>query len=208
VYNTTYGTQKGNRATLNADATYAYSDTGSFSAYWSQQNRLRSMTDLARGGTATTNSPGTPIGGTWTEKLSEVDTVIGLGFKQAGLLGGKLELIGDLTYSLAKTSQKTVLNYLSANAAGLFCDNPAVLTCGSLPDIRNAITQFKLTGTYDLDKSSKVAMGYMFKLLNASNYYYNGLQYGTTPTSLLPNNLQPGSYKENIVGLSYQYVFK
>jgi hypothetical protein len=37
----------------------------------------------------------------------------------------------------------------------------------------------------------------------ASDYYYNGLQTGYTPTSLIPTNQVPGSYKVQLVGMSY-----
>jgi len=65
------------------------------------------MTDLARGGTTVAGSPpsatalGIAVGATWTERLDEIDTTIGLGFKQGGLLGGKLEIVGDMSYTLA-----------------------------------------------------------------------------------------------------------
>lgn len=214
-YDTTYGTKKGTKQSLNLDTTYAYSEKGSFSAYVSQNNRMRSMTDLARGGTtvaasaATATALGIAVGSTWTETLNEDDTTIGLGFKQGGMLGGKLELVGDLTYSLSKTSQFTSLGAGYTNTTtGLTCNDPSLFSCGALPDVRAATTQFKLVGTYDLDKSSKVSLGYLYKRLSADNYYYNGLQTGFTPTGLLPTDQQPGSYSVSVVGVSYLYSFK
>jgi len=57
-------------------------------------------------------------------------------------------------------------------------------------------------------RSSKVIVAYLFQRQDASNYYYNGLQTGYSPNSLLPNNLQVGNYAVNAVGASYQYSFK
>ena len=119
---------------------------------------------------------------------------------------GKLDLTGDLTYSLGKTAYSTVLNY--SLLSGLPCTDPSIFTCVPLPDIRSAMIQFKLNGTYKLDKSSKLAVGYLFRRLDSDDYYYNGLQSGSTPSSVLPTNQTAPSYAVNLVWVNYMYTFR
>ena len=185
----TYGVQNGNSWSLNFDATLTYSEDGSVFGYVTQQHRQRELA-VSRGAT-----------GTWFNQLKDNDTTIGAGFKQGGLMGEKLELAGDLTYSLGKTRYSTQVPYLAG------CDAVGTLSCGELPDIRNSMTQFKFTGTYKVDKRSKVALGYIYQRLNSADFYYNGLQYGLTPTTLMPTNQQSGSYSVNMASVTYIYNF-
>lgn len=211
-YDSTYGVQNGNTWSLNLDAAYSYSENGSVSAYLTQEHRQRDLTDKqnAAAVTATATRLSVPANSTWTDKLNDEDITIGLGVKQGGLVGGKLELAGDLTYSLGKTVYSTQLNYagLTSGTPQLDCSAPSLLSCGQLPDIKNTMTQFKLTGTYQVDKSAKVALGYIFQQLKSNDYYYNGLQYGYTPNALMPTNQQSGSYSVNVLTATYIYSFK
>jgi hypothetical protein len=68
--------------------------------------------------------------------------------------------------------------------------------------------QAKLTGSYQLDKVSKISLGYLYQRLASNDYYYNGLQMGYTPNSLLPSNQQTNSYTVNVLAVSYTYTFK
>jgi MtrB/PioB family decaheme-associated outer membrane protein len=212
-YDSTYGVQKGSAWSLNLDATYAYRENGSISAYVTQQERQRDMTNMQRSPTSAASAASAtaiaiPAGATWTNKLKDDDTTVGLNFKQGGLMDGKLDLAGDLTYSLGKTRYDTGLNYSTTTTGGLACSAPTILSCGSLPDIKSAMIQFKLNGTYQLDKQAKVAVGYLFQSLRSDDYYYNGLQYGFTPTSVMPTNQTSGNYAVNMVWASYIYAFK
>jgi hypothetical protein len=67
--------------------------------------------------------------------------------------------------------------------------------------------QFKLSGTYTIDRESKFALGYLYRSLRSEDFYYNGLQYGATPTSVLPTNQTAPSYVVNVVWASYIYTF-
>ena len=151
-----------------------------------------------------------PSGATWNNSLKDTDTTIGLNVKQGGLMAGRLDLAGDLTYSLGKSSYNTTLNYSTTTLAPglLTCADPSIYTCVALPDITSKMLQFKLSGTYKLDKSSKLALGYLYRRLNSNDYYYNGLQTGFTPTSVLPTNQQAPSYSVNLLFASYIYSFQ
>lgn len=211
VYDTTYGWKDGNQWSLNLDASYAVSDTESLSGYVTQQSRKRNRTDLRNipGVTSTSATTLTTVlYGTDSGTLKDTDTTIGLAFKKAGLMGGKLELVGDLSYSLGKTDYGTTLNWAGTSSTGATCSAPTILACGDLPTVKNTLTQFKLTGTYNVDKASKIAVGYLFQQLKSDDYFYNTAQYGYTPSTVLPTNQQSGSYTVNVISASYIYSFK
>jgi hypothetical protein len=68
--------------------------------------------------------------------------------------------------------------------------------------------QIKLAGDYNVDKSDKVTVGYLFQKLNSNDYYYNAYQVGFTPTSLLPTNQQAPSYTANLLFVAYTHSFR
>jgi MtrB/PioB family decaheme-associated outer membrane protein len=214
-YDTTYGMQKGHTWSLNLDSTYNYREDGAISFYVSQQERTRDMTNdqrspLSAASPASATAVLIPSGATWSNSMKSTDVTIGVNVKQGGLMAGKLDLAGDLSYSLAKTGYGTVLNYSTTTSAPglLTCADPSIFTCVPLPDIRSAMLQFKLSASYKVDKSSKIALGYLYRRLNADDYYYNTLQTGLTPISVLPTNQTAPNYSVNVVWASYMYTFQ
>ncbi len=218
-YPSTFGVQNGNSYSLNLDTTYAYAENSSLSAYASMQNSKRDMTNAQQWSgatntantalTATTTAPSNtklniPAGTqTWTNTLKENDITVGLGAKQGGLMNGRLDFSGDLTYSLGKTAYGTALNYASVDVYGNTCSSVFYQTCGDLPNITSELIKLTMVGTYTLDKISKVRLGYVFQHLNAADFMYNGYQYGSTGAALMPTNQQAPQYSTNIVFVSY-----
>ncbi|HTN66208.1 MAG TPA: MtrB/PioB family outer membrane beta-barrel protein, partial [Burkholderiaceae bacterium] len=164
-------------------------ENGSVFAYVTQQRRQRDMTN-------TTNATGSAA---WSNNLTDDNSALVLGFNQTGLMAGRFDLAGDLTYSLGKATFST-LNPTVATCA-------TAGTCGSLPDIRSEMYQFKLTGGYRIDKNSRLSLQYLYQRLRSNDYYYNGLQAGFTPTSLMPTNQQADNYNVNAVAVTYIYSF-
>jgi MtrB/PioB family decaheme-associated outer membrane protein len=199
----TYGTQDGKSWSLNLDATFTYSENGSVFAYVSQDYRDRYVKHVNRSN-LTTNAY------IWGDQLKDQGISFGLGAKHGGLFGGKFDLSGDLSYSDNKSNYSSDL--LSTFAGGTTttttCSAAATLSCGAAPDIRNKLTQLKVTGSYKVDKQSKVALGYVFQKLSSTDYFYNGYQYTYTPTGVMATNQQSGSYKVNLVAATYTYSFK
>jgi hypothetical protein len=165
------------------------------------QERTRDVTDQQGVSTSV------PQNGTWTNKLKDTDTTVGLALKQGGLMGGKFDLTSDLTYSIAKSGYTTALNYTPLLATSI-CDLTNVLTCGALPDVKTELIQFKLNGTYKLDKNIKLGLGYLYRRLKSDDFYYNGLQNTFTPSGVLPTNQQAPNYAVNMVFASFIYSFK
>lgn len=211
-YGSTYGVQNGYSWSLNLDTAYAYSDTGTITAYATSQHRQRDLTDdrAATASTITATTVYNPANGTWTNRLTDDDTTIGITVKQSGFMAGKLELVGDLSYSSAWTGYSTVLNYGTATSGAvtsLPCSSTASLTCGALPNVVSDLVSFKLTGNYQVDKKSKISMTYLFQQLASSDYYYNGLQYGYNANTMLATGQTAPSYTVNVLGVSYLYNF-
>lgn len=200
-YDSTIGVQSGHTYSVNFDSTFNVSEKTAISAYLTIQNRSRDLLNDAWG-----HSPGVsytnPSASSWTNSLSSDDKTLGLNAKHGGMLGGKLDIVGDLTYSLSTSSYATAYSYQEC-AAGT-----GGYTCGSLPDIRSELIQFKLAGNYRVDKSNKVVAGYLYQHLNSNDYYYNAYQTGYTPTSLMPTNQQAPSYSQNVLYASYVYEFR
>jgi MtrB/PioB family decaheme-associated outer membrane protein len=203
------GVQKGNTWSANLDATYSYIENGSISAYMTQEHSQRDLTNEQRATTANATRLAVLAGSTWSNKLHDNDSTLGLGVKQGGLMSGKLVLAGDLTYSLGKTGYDTQLNYTGTTLTPNFwtCSSTGLLSCGSTPDIKSELVILKVTGNYQVDKASKVALGYMFQKLKSDDYYYNFYQNGYTSTGNLPTNQQSGSYAVNVVTVSYSFMF-
>ena len=209
----TYGVQKGNSVSLNADTNYQYSEDGLITLFMTQQVRQRDLTDIQRSqataSAATATAIGYPAFATWTNTLKDEDLTVGLGFRQAGLLQGRLELTGDVAYTHGKTGYTTQLNYtqVPTTTGGATCASAQILSCGPLPEITSSITRFKLGGVYQVDKSNKVVLRYIQQRFNSTDYYYNGLQYGYTPSSLMPTNQQSPNFSIRALAATYVMNF-
>jgi len=199
-----YGVQNGNSWSLNLDGTYAYAEKGTVSAYATQQNQFRTMTNLQSAST----------GNAWNNSLTNKATTVGVGFKQADLIEGKLTLTGDATMSFAASQYSTGIPYAVAGsgsgiatvAAGCSAPN-SVYNCGMLPAIQNNLGIIKLGGSYQVDKNSKVGLMYWYQHLYSNDYYYNAYQYGSAPTGVMPTNQTAPSYNVNVFAVNYTYTF-
>jgi len=194
-----FGVQNGYSWSLNFDSTYAYSETGTVVAYVTQQNMQRSLSNYYSAVSKSPDNAVTAAGG-WSNNLQTNATTVGLGAKQGGLVNGKVGVMADLTYSMASSRYNTQNNYAPTTCA-------AAGTCGMLPAIQNNLAVLKLGGTYELDKNSKLGFMYWFQHLYSNDYYYNGYQYGATPSAVLPTNQTAPSYSVNVFAVNYTYSF-
>jgi len=197
------GVQKGNSWSTNLDATYGYSEDGAVSAYLSMQNRQRDL--LNQAGNVVGLVVASPT--LWTNRLSDKDQTLGFNAAQKGLMGGKLELVGDLSVTIGQSMYHTDISGYAPSIKAPTCDAATLLACGDTPEIYSKTLQFKLTGTYQVDKKSKVAVGYMFQQLTTNDYYYNVYQYGYSSSTVLPTNQQAPNYTVNALSVSYIYNF-
>jgi MtrB/PioB family decaheme-associated outer membrane protein len=198
----------GRTTSLDADLAYNFSEEGSVSIYAIKQNRTRQLDNFRY---SYTNANSYTIG-TWSNELSDADISLGLTFKQTGLAKGTWDVEGDLsqTVGLSRYTTTADANYTvrtSASVVTYGCSAAGTTICNSTPDIRNSITTLRLTGTYHLDKTSKVVTRVVSQRLNSSDYFYNGYQATYTPTSVIPTNQNSGSYQFNVVSVNYVQQF-
>jgi MtrB/PioB family decaheme-associated outer membrane protein len=198
-YSATLGVQNGQSAGVNLDAAYNYTENSSVSAYWSWQKGER---NLRNGGTtAAPFAANSVANGIWTNQLQDTSNTVGLLTRNGGLLGGKLEVIGDFSYAIDRSAYSTQVAYNPS------CASTTSLTCGTLSPIKNELISLKLTGNYKVHKNGKVALAYIYQKLNSNDYFYNGQQFGTTPNALMPTGMQMQNYGVNVVALSYSLAF-
>jgi len=194
-YSATLGVQNGRSAGVNVDAAYNYEENSSVSAYWSWQKGERNMRNGSNG---TQTVASTNI---WTNQLEDNSNTVGLLTRHGGLMGGKLEILGDFSYALDTSAYSTQVPYLAT------CGNANTLSCGDLSAIKNELISLKLTGNYKVHKNGKVALAYIYQKLNSNDYFYNGQQFGYTPNRVMPTGLQQQDYTVNVVALSYNLAF-
>ena len=197
TYDAKLGVQNGQAAGVNVDTTYNYAENSNVSAYWNWQNGQRNLRNGASNNGASQIVAPTSI---WTNRLNDNSNTLGIMTRRGGLFNGKLDLIGDLSYSLNTTSYSTQVPYAT-------CGTSTTLTCGALSPIKNEMWSLKLTSNYQLYKNGKLSLTYMYQKLNSNDYYYNAQQVGYTPNSLMPTNLQMQNYAINVIGLTYNHSF-
>ena len=211
----TLGVQDGHTASVNLDAAYSYSDNLTFSAYLTGQERERNMLSGASGAVTGLTNNVTNYANALTptvlfaNSLKDKDQTIGFNAKQKGLMAGKLELQGDVSLSVGKTMYHTdVTNFQAINYGAQTCDSTLLLSCGDTPEIYSKTWQIKLTGNYQVDKTSRIAFGYLFQKLTSNDYYYNVYQNGYSTSSLLPTNQVAPNYIVNAISATYVYSFQ
>ncbi len=192
-YDATLGVQDSDAASVNLDTTYIYNENGSVSAYASWQNSERDMRLWED------NRPLTDI---WSNQLEQDSYLIGMNAQHGGLMDGKLELLGDVSYSFDTSHYSTQIPYEAAT-----CGAIGTLQCGDTPDIDTSLFTVQLSGTYKVNEKGKIRLGYMYQLMDSEDYYFNGYQLGFTPNRVLPTNEKAWSYSNHVVGLSYIYNF-
>lgn len=192
-YDSALGVQNGNSGSANVDANFSASENVTFGGYFSWQKRSRDLL------TAAGRNAVAPLNTLWANTLTDRDNTVGLNGRQKGLLKGKFELGEDFTYGLSKSKYYTTLVQNIANAQG---------NNGTSPNISSQLTQFRLMGTYELNRASHVMLGYLYQRLKSNDYFYGAYQYGFTPSSLLPTNQQAPNYSVNTVFVAYRYSFR
>jgi MtrB/PioB family decaheme-associated outer membrane protein len=207
-YDAALGVQDGRTVGVNLDATYAYAENSTVSAYASRQNSDRNLNAAWSATTADFTQPSYNLLVTptkiWTNQLTELSNSVGLNTKHSGLLGGKLEVLGDVSYSLDNSKYSTQVPYTSG---ATLCSLSTVLTCGDTPDIQTKVLTIKLVTSYQVVKSGKITLGLVHQEMTSSDYFYNGEQYGYTPNRVMPTNLQAPNYVINVGSVSYSYLF-
>ena len=151
--------------------------------------------------------------------MSQQDRVntFGVGFKAAGLMGGKFDLNGDLSYSRAKSPISVTGGAYFGNgvtAAGVA--NTVPLTASNMPDITSEVTTIRVSGKYAIDKKSSIRANYQYSRLKSSDWQWDAynstpgssLSCGVTIPAYIGTCMSSPNYTVNSIGLSYIYSFQ
>jgi MtrB/PioB family decaheme-associated outer membrane protein len=233
--NSPFGLKKSESWVLNLDGTLVVNDKLSFNGFYTQEDmkvRLESLA-IARGLTTTTLVPhvsGPPCAAytnvantlpadyftdpcrQWSQVQADKINTFGLGFKYKGLLAGKLELQGDVSYSRAKSPISVTGGTYYNNGVPNSATGNGYIAAQSFPDITSEMTDLRLTGTYTIDKASGVRLSYIYRRLKSADWAYDA--YTNSPLGVLAvqNFLGPGitspNYTVQVVGVSYIYRFR
>jgi len=144
----------------------------------------------------------------------KVDTA-GLTLRRENLAGKKLQLAAEVMYTRARTSTGVAggsyVNNplaLAAPAPPLASGTPAVffIPAADYPLIRNDELSIVPNATYAISKSASLQGFYWYQKLMASDWIYQGFQYGTG-TNYMPTNEKAPSYAMHVAGLSLNWAF-
>ena len=146
-----------------------------------------------------------------TDMHDKVDTA-GITVRKTGLMGGRLWIAGDISYTRQATD--TGVN------GGSYANNPLAVTgapastfaafyipAQALPEVVVKTTMVRLNAQYSISNVSAVGLLYIYGHMDSNDWSYQGMQYGTG-TNYLPTNQQSPNYNVNVVALSYAYRFR
>jgi hypothetical protein len=237
--NSVYGLQDAKNWAFNLDGTYTANDNLSVTVFYTYEDQR----SKSAGNTYTANSTSTNVGTAnytavvgspcftdiatrnasnkldaclnWSADMRDKVDTLGLSLKKKGLMAGKLELVGDVVFTRARTDNNVSGgNYANnpaavANAAGAAGSTAAYyLAATALPTVTTNTTELKLSGQYTIDKSAAVRVGYTYQHMKAVDWAYDGMQVGGGLTGVLPTNEQAPNYTVHVVGVSYLYTFR
>ena len=148
----------------------------------------------------------------WSTDMRDKADTVGIGFTYKNLMAGRLDVLGDLLYTEARTdvgvSGGSYVNnpFALSSAPPLGPGVPAVffIPAASTPTAKNTLFEARLSGQYSIDKASAVRLTYWYQHLKSNDYVYDGLQFGSL-TNVMPTNQQPFNYNVHVVGFSYVY---
>lgn len=230
--NSLYGLTGSRSLAMNLDGAYAISEASSLDLFYSYEDRSTRSAGRAYGSNSNTAFVGiaanTAVSGgcfatvqarnnnvkidpclDWTSDSKDKVSTFGLGVNRKGLAGGRLDLGGELSGSRARTKLDVrggsyVNNPLAA--AGQPAVTPAVIfiPAEAFPTAVTKSYDFRLKARWTLNRASDLGLLYWYSHLAVSDYFYDGVQFGTT-SIVMPTNEKPPSYNVNVVGVTYTY---
>jgi len=187
----TYGVTKVTGWSATVDGSFAFSDELSAHAFYTQ--------DFAE-----TINHGRQFGGSrpaafstadldWVNDITDTAQTVGAGFKRTGLLGGKLELNGDLTMVQGRTPIHTNVGTGLAAAR-------------RLPPLTSRLDSVALAGKYLIDANSAVRLSWVHSRLRSTDWAFDGVTVLALNNVMGTNEVTP-NYKVNVFGVTYLYTF-
>ena len=235
--NSTYGLLNGKSWTLNLDGTYAVNQDLSTSLFYTYEDQR----SLQAGNSYTANNNGaagnasvngfTAISGgcfatialrnvsnkvdpclNWSSDMRDKVNTLGWSFVQKNLVGGRLDVAGDVSFTRARSDNNAVGgNYVNNPLAVVGAPVGTVaaffIPATALPTMSTDTLAVRLSGKYALDKVSAVRLGYTYSHMKAVDYSYDGMQPGGL-AGILPSMETAPNFTVQVIGASYMYSFK
>ena len=150
----------------------------------------------------------------WTENMLDHTDTVGISLAKKQFLWHRLDLTADATYSRATTDVDvrggSYANnpFALAGAPALAPGVPAVLyiPATNLPPVTTKTIDLRLGTRINVGKSGDVRVFYEVQRLKATDYAYDGMQFGTG-TEQLPTLERAPDYTVHVVGLTFGYRF-
>jgi MtrB/PioB family decaheme-associated outer membrane protein len=204
AYDLALGVTDSSSLAFNFDALYTFGNGKSVSAYYSRTGGNRVLKSGVAGSVATAAAALTVLTTaptqTYTNDLTNRDDVIGINGQYR--LSSKLSFAGDASLALASSVYQTSID--SANTTCIATNNTG---CGVLPDITSRTMTLKLSAQYKVSKEGALTGQFVHQQMTVADYFYNGYQYGYTPTSVMPTGETAPNYKVNMLTVSYAQAF-
>jgi MtrB/PioB family decaheme-associated outer membrane protein len=152
----------------------------------------------------------------WSTDMRDKVNTFGAGFKYRNLMGGRLDIAGDLIYTKAHTDIGVAGGSYANNPFALAAPAPALapgvpavffIPAANMPTATTETFELRLGGQYVIDKASALRVLYWYQHLKSSDYIYDGMQFGTL-TNVIPTNEQPFNYNVHVIGISYVYTWQ
>ena len=234
-YPSEFGLKESKSWVFGLDGGVAVNEALSFTVFYSYEDMKTSMDSLAiaRGLTTTTlvaHVSGPPCASytnaantlpadyftdpcrRWTESQGDKIHTLGASARYRGLMAGRLELAGELTYSRARTPISVMGGTYYGTGVPNSPTGNVFIAAESFSDITSELIQLRLAGIYALDKRSAVRLSYMYGHLKSSDWAYDAYAQSALGVLAVQNYIGPGitspSYNVNGVGVSYVYRFR
>jgi len=230
--NSVYGLKNAQSVALNLDATYAFSDTATLTAFLTHEDQR----SKANGNSYTANSTATSVNGAtvidggcyatiaarnannkvdtclnWDARMRDAVNTFGASWLKKNLLQGKLDLSASVAVSLARSTNDVgggnyVNNPLAVAGSTASTVAAYYISASATPVVKTNTVDFRLGGKYALSNASAVRLGYRYQHMSSSDWSYDGLQYGGL-SGVLPTGEVAPNYTVHSFTLSYIYTF-
>ena len=148
----------------------------------------------------------------WSEVQADKVHTVGLGAVYRGLMSGRLDVSGELSYSYSKSPIAVTGGTYYSNGVANSATGNVYVPATNLPDITTKLTQLRLVGTYSIDKQSTIRMQYIYGKLSSSDWAYDAYANSLLGVVAVTNYIGPGTtspnYDVNVVSVSYIYQFR
>jgi hypothetical protein len=147
----------------------------------------------------------------WRTEMTDSTRLYGLSVNRSNLLAGKLNLGLQFVRSQAHsdnivTGGNYVNNPLAVTGAAVGTTAAYYIRATPLPNVVSDSSEFRLNARYMLDASSALRLAYIYGDLSASDYAYEGMQYGGL-AGVLPSGETAPRYIVHVITLSYTRKF-